>query len=102
MNETHLLTAISGLRETITTEGVWRIRRAPKTQFIEVFKVEEVGHGNIITDEFMNWRIKLSLRGDITDAPAGDGGAGASVINSFGQGGKAEGEGAATTTMKHE
>lgn len=55
---------IPGLRETITTEGVWRIRLAPKSQFIEVFKVEEVGHGKIITDEFMNWRIKLSLRGN--------------------------------------
>ncbi len=23
--------------------------------------VEEAGHGSIITDEFMNWRIKLAL-----------------------------------------
>lgn len=28
---------------------------------IEVFRVEEAGHGDIITDEFMNWRIKLEL-----------------------------------------
>jgi RAT1-interacting protein len=27
-----------------------------------VFRVEEVGHGNIITDSFMNWRIRLSLQ----------------------------------------
>ncbi|KAK3365883.1 RAI1 like PD-XK nuclease-domain-containing protein [Lasiosphaeria ovina] len=49
------------LRQTITDEGVWRIRRKPHSPDIEVFQVEEVGHGSIITDEFMNWRIKLSL-----------------------------------------
>jgi len=51
----------AGLRETITDEGVWRIRKQKNTPFIEVFKVEDVGHGRIITDEFMDWRIKLSL-----------------------------------------
>ncbi|KAI2608399.1 RAI1-domain-containing protein [Hypoxylon fragiforme] len=49
------------LRSTINDEGVWRIRRKPHSGTIEVFKVEEVGHGNILTDEFINWRIKLSL-----------------------------------------
>ncbi|KAK3327690.1 RAI1 like PD-XK nuclease-domain-containing protein [Cercophora scortea] len=49
------------LRQTITDDGVWRIRRRPKSPHIEVFQVEEVGHGRIITEEFMNWRIKLSL-----------------------------------------
>lgn len=52
----------SGLRHTITDEGVWRIKRRPRSAEIEVFKVEEVGHGDIITDDFMNWRIKLELR----------------------------------------
>lgn len=52
---------MTGLRNTITDEGVWRIRRRPRSLDIEVFQVEEVGHGSIITDEFMNWRIKLSL-----------------------------------------
>ncbi len=51
----------AGLREIITDEGVWRIRRKPRSPEIEAFRVEEVGHGNIITDSFMNWRIKLSL-----------------------------------------
>lgn len=50
-----------GLRETINDEGVWRIRRKAKSPVIEVFRVEEVGHGSIILDDFMNWRIKLSL-----------------------------------------
>ncbi|KAI2623332.1 RAI1-domain-containing protein [Hypoxylon sp. NC1633] len=49
------------LRNTIDDEGVWRIRRLPRSGSIEVFKVEEVGHGSILTDEFINWRIKLSL-----------------------------------------
>ncbi|KAI1139011.1 RAI1-domain-containing protein [Hypoxylon sp. FL0543] len=49
------------LRNTINDEGVWRIRRRPGSGTIEVFKVEEVGHGSILTDEFINWRIKLSL-----------------------------------------
>ncbi|KAL1835826.1 hypothetical protein VTJ49DRAFT_6025 [Mycothermus thermophilus] len=49
------------LRANITGEGVWRIRRAHRSNSIELFRVEEAGHGSIITDEFMNWRIKLSL-----------------------------------------
>lgn len=51
-----------GLRGTITDEGVWRIRRRPRSQTIEVFQVEEVGHGDVLTDEFINWRIKLNLK----------------------------------------
>jgi len=49
------------LRATINDDGVWRIRRRPKSPVIEVFKVVEAGHGRILTDEFINWRIKLSL-----------------------------------------
>jgi RAT1-interacting protein len=26
-----------------------------------VFRVEETGHGDILSDEFINWRIKLAL-----------------------------------------
>ncbi|KAK2073715.1 hypothetical protein P8C59_007971 [Phyllachora maydis] len=52
---------LAWLRETINDEGVWRIRRKAKSPVIEVFRVEEVGHGSIILDDFMNWRIKLSL-----------------------------------------
>jgi RAT1-interacting protein len=28
---------------------------------IEVFRIEETGHGDILSDEFLNWRIKLEL-----------------------------------------
>ncbi|KAI1827941.1 RAI1 like PD-XK nuclease-domain-containing protein [Xylaria intraflava] len=54
------------LRSTINDEGVWRIRRQPGSSTIEVFKVEEVGHGRILTEEFINWRIKLSLSSNST------------------------------------
>jgi RAT1-interacting protein len=50
-----------GLRLSITDEGVWRIKRQRGSDHIELFRVEEVGHGRIITDEFMDWRIKLGL-----------------------------------------
>lgn len=43
-------------------EGVWRIRRAPQSPTIEVFKVEGTGHGEILSEEFKNWRIKLAMR----------------------------------------
>lgn len=55
---------VIGLRTSLNDEGVWRIRRPHKANYIELFKVEEVGHGNLITDDFMNWRIKLSLSKD--------------------------------------
>ncbi|KAK0652254.1 RAI1 like PD-XK nuclease-domain-containing protein [Cercophora newfieldiana] len=58
------------LRQTIDDEGVWRIRRKPRSPHIEVFKVEEVGHGNIITDNFMNWRIKFSLSQSSANQPS--------------------------------
>lgn len=40
-------------------DGVWRIRRKERASVIEVFKLEETGHGDILSDEFINWRIKL-------------------------------------------
>ncbi|KAI1423002.1 RAI1 like PD-XK nuclease-domain-containing protein [Xylaria sp. FL1777] len=54
------------LRNTINDEGVWRIRRRAGSSTIEVFKVEEVGHGSVLTEEFINWRIKLSLSSNST------------------------------------
>lgn len=56
------------LRATITGDGVWRIRRKERTSSIEVFMVEEAGHGDILSDEFINWRIKLALS-DSSSAP---------------------------------
>lgn len=52
---------LSFLRETVVSEGVWRIRRREKSGVVEVYKIEEVGHGEILSEEFINWRIKLAL-----------------------------------------
>ncbi|RGP77392.1 rai1 [Fusarium longipes] len=49
------------LSENINDEGVWRIKREPQSPTIELFKVEETGHGDILSDDFKNWRIKLAL-----------------------------------------
>jgi len=58
------------LKATITEDGVWRIRRKERSPTIEIFRVEETGHGDIISDEFINWRIKLSLKeGEDPDLP---------------------------------
>jgi RAT1-interacting protein len=51
------------LRKTITEDGVWRIQRKERSSFIEISRVEETGHGDILSDEFINWRIKLALGG---------------------------------------
>ena len=45
----------------MTGDGVWRIRRKERSSAIEVFKVEDAGHGDILSDEFINWRIKLAM-----------------------------------------
>ncbi|KAK8034406.1 RAI1-domain-containing protein [Apiospora rasikravindrae] len=49
------------LKQVVNDDGVWRIRRASGSKQIEVSRVEEAGHGKILTDDFINWRIKLSL-----------------------------------------
>ncbi|KIM94872.1 hypothetical protein OIDMADRAFT_106473 [Oidiodendron maius Zn] len=49
------------LKATIVGDGVWRIRRKERSPVIEVFRVEEAGHGDVLSDEFINWRIKLAL-----------------------------------------
>jgi len=49
------------LKATVTEDGVYRIRRRERALSIEVSKIEEAGHGDILSDEFINWRIKLEL-----------------------------------------
>jgi len=49
------------LKGTITTEGVWRIRRQERSPVIEIFKMEETGYGDILSDEFLDWRLGLSV-----------------------------------------
>ncbi|KAL8781716.1 MAG: hypothetical protein Q9194_000220 [Teloschistes cf. exilis] len=40
--------------------GVWRIRKREKGPVIEVFKVEESGHGDILSPDFIEWRTHPS------------------------------------------
>jgi RAT1-interacting protein len=49
------------LKATIAGDGIWRVRRKERAAIIEVFKIEETGHGEILSDDFINWRIKLAL-----------------------------------------
>lgn len=36
-----------------------------------MFQVEETGHGDILSDEFINWRIKLALNRKQPETTAG-------------------------------
>lgn len=44
------------LKATINEDGVWRIRKREKSPVLEVFKLEESGTGNILSDDFVDWR----------------------------------------------
>lgn len=57
------------MKANITGDGVWRVRRKERSASIEVFRVEETGHGDILSDEFINWRIKLALNKGSSEAP---------------------------------
>jgi RAT1-interacting protein len=50
------------LKGTITSEGVWKIRRSQRSPTLEVFKVEPSGTGDILTTEFLEWRNQLYAR----------------------------------------
>lgn len=54
------LTLFSGLKQTIREDGTWRIRKQEKSSVIEVFKVEESGHGDILSSSFKSWRSSMS------------------------------------------
>lgn len=55
------------LKQTITEDGVYRIATQPRRDII-ITKIEEAGHGRIITDEFLNHRIKLAMGSYETDS----------------------------------
>jgi len=54
LNQARLI--LVGLKSTITEEGVWRIRKPDKVPRLELFKLEETGHGDILSANFVNWR----------------------------------------------
>ncbi|KAF3483613.1 uncharacterized protein GIQ15_02937 [Arthroderma uncinatum] len=47
---------LAWLKTIVNSDGVWTIRKAAKSNHIEVCKVQETGHGNILTPEFIEWR----------------------------------------------
>lgn len=49
---------LPGLKSTISSEGVWKIERKERSSEIEVYQVEECGHGDILSDEFFTWRSR--------------------------------------------
>ncbi len=44
------------LKTVITEDGVWRIRKREKVPVLEVVKLEESGHGDILSENFVQWR----------------------------------------------
>ncbi|KKZ66047.1 protein rai1 [[Emmonsia] crescens] len=44
------------LKLVINEEGLWRIRKQEKSPVIEVFKLEDSGHGGILSQAFVDWR----------------------------------------------
>ncbi|KAJ5127548.1 hypothetical protein N7448_008327 [Penicillium atrosanguineum] len=48
------------LKQTIQEDGTWRIRKQEKSPVIEVFKVEDSGHGDILSSAFTTWRSSMA------------------------------------------
>jgi hypothetical protein len=40
----------------ITGDGVWRIRKRERDPKVEVYKLEQSGHGDILSENFVSWR----------------------------------------------
>ncbi len=57
LNLHRTLLTVAGLKATIDSEGVWRIRKREKVPVLEVFKVEESGTGDILPPDFVAWRL---------------------------------------------
>ncbi|KAJ5612360.1 hypothetical protein N7510_005554 [Penicillium lagena] len=49
------------LKQTIQEDGSWRIRKQEKSPVIEVFKLEEQGHGGILSPAFTSWRSASTI-----------------------------------------
>lgn len=44
------------VKTVVTGEGVWRLRKLEKSSTMELFKLEETGHGSILSETFLQWR----------------------------------------------
>ena len=51
-----------GIKGIITDEGVWRISKQDKSDRIQVFKLEDNGHGNVLSSDFVQWRQSTGPR----------------------------------------
>jgi RAT1-interacting protein len=58
-NAFFLFSLLAGLKQVIQGDGVWRIRKLEKSHVIQVYKVEESGHGDILSSAFKTWRESL-------------------------------------------
>jgi len=50
------LTHWIGLKTIITEDGVWRIRKRGKIPTLELYQLEETGHGDVLSENFVQWR----------------------------------------------
>ena len=44
------------IKSVVAGDGVWRLRKIEKLSRLELFKVEETGHGSILSESFLKWR----------------------------------------------
>lgn len=44
------------IKTVVTGDGVWRLRKLEKSPTLELFKIEETGHGGILSESFLQWR----------------------------------------------
>ncbi|KAL4976175.1 decapping nuclease rai1 [Aspergillus desertorum] len=49
-------TFLEWLKSTIQEGGTWRLRKAEKSSVIEVYRVEESGTGDVLSQAFLSWR----------------------------------------------
>ena len=45
-----------GLKSIVTGDGVWRLRKHEKHSTLELYKLEESGHGSMLSETFLEWR----------------------------------------------
>lgn len=57
-----LVCACVGLKGVIRGGGVWRIRREAGGRDVEVFKLTDHGHGEVLSDEFIEWRNSDAMK----------------------------------------
>lgn len=71
-----------GLKNIITSEGVWRIRREQSSPVIQIFKYESSGYADILSPEFIEWRNQVpNTKDSAITSPDGKDGKNSKPIN---------------------